>query len=71
VYASECDCKLQDDLVKDVSMRRRPMSLRLSEEEAAALKRAADADKRTAGALARIILVTWLTEQGYLQAEPH
>jgi hypothetical protein len=50
-------------------MRRRPMSLRLSEEEATALKRAADADKRTVGALARIILVTWLTEQGYLQAE--
>jgi hypothetical protein len=32
-------------------------------------KRAADADERTVGALARIVLVTWLTEQGYLQAE--
>jgi hypothetical protein len=30
------------------------------------LKRAADTDKRTVGALARIVLVTWLTEQDYL-----
>lgn len=47
-------------------MRRRPMSLRLSDEEAAALARAAAADHRPPAALARLILAEWLTAQGHL-----
>ncbi len=47
-------------------MRRKPTTLRLSEEEIAALKRAADAEKMPAALLARVVLTKWLAERGYL-----
>jgi hypothetical protein len=47
-----------------------PYTLRLSEDELAALKRAAAADKRETAALARIIITEWLEAKGYLKEEP-
>ena len=44
------------------------LSLRLSDEEAEALRRAAVDDKRPAAALVRAVLTTWLEERGYLPA---
>jgi hypothetical protein len=51
-------------------MSRRPFSIRLSAEEEAALKKAADADKRTVGSMVRWILTRWLEDHGYLTAGP-
>ena len=47
-------------------MRRRPFSIRLSEDEEAALRKAADADHRPVGSMVRRILIEWLEAHGYL-----
>jgi hypothetical protein len=48
---------------------RTPFTLRLSDEERDALKRAAAADRREPAALARLILTEWLVAKGFLQEE--
>jgi hypothetical protein len=48
-------------------MRRMPTTVRFSEEELAALRRAAAADRRLPATLIRLIVLQWLEERGYIQ----
>jgi hypothetical protein len=48
-------------------MARMPTTVRFGEEELAALKRAAAADRRLPATLIRLIVIQWLEERGYLQ----
>ena len=47
-------------------MPKRLISVRLEEEELAAVKRAAAADQRPTAAMIRRIISSWLRERGYL-----